>query len=467
MNERSQIQPRAIDLEETILGAIMLESKAYFLVSDVLFPDVFYKQSHQEIYRAIEKIAEDGGSIDILSVTQKLRKLGTLEIVGGALAISKLTNRVASTAAINEWAYHIFTYYASREIIRLGSEAQKMAYEGGDPQVISKYIESSLHSLRYDPGSIMRVKDILPKIVEGIENALHDKSTGTPTGFYELDKIMHGWNKSDLIYIAARPSMGKTAFVISSAIQIAKANIPVLIFSIEMSAEQLVARIISQETDLEYGYLMHKKMDEQMLFRFHNSIGKYEGLPIFIDDTAGLSVYDFRSRCKRMKEKENIQAVFIDYVQLMTTGHNSNKLMGNREREISIISALLKQTAKELDIPVIALAQLSREVEKRPNKRPLLSDLRESGSLEQDADSVIFIYRDEYYGNTEDENGNPTQGVAEIIIAKHRNGALGTPKLSYTDSVARFSDLGTHKMSIEYHPDSLIEPNKSFLEKPF
>lgn len=442
--ELGKIPPQAIDLEEAVLGAIMLEREAVNDVIDILKSETFYKEAHQKIFIAIQDLFQDSEPIDILTVTAKLRKKGDLEFVGGAYYISYLTNRVASSANIVFHSRIISQKHIQRELIRISSETIKAAYEeSSDVFELLDKAERDLFSVAQ--GNIRKdydsMGDVLKLAIENIEAAKKnvDGVSGVPTGFAALDRVTAGWQNSDMVIIAARPGMGKTAFVISMARNMAvDFNIPVAIFSLEMASVQLVNRLISSETGISGEKIRKGNLEDHEFTQLHTRIKKLAKAPIFIDDTPSLSVFELRAKARRLKSKHNIQCIIIDYLQLMTA--SSDK--GNREQEISMISRSIKTIAKELNIPILALSQLSRAVETRGgDKRPMLSDLRESGAIEQDADIVSFIYRPEYYDITQDEDGNSMVGVGQVIIAKHRNGALETVSLKFVKEFAKFENL--------------------------
>ncbi len=442
-----KLPPQAIDLEEAVLGALMLEKDALSAVIDILKPEVFYKESHQKIFEAITVLFQKSSPVDILTVTAQMRQLGSLEMIGGAYYITELTNRVASAANIEYHARIISQKYIQRELIRISTEIIQNAYEDtSDIFDLLDHAEKNLfeiaqNNLRRDS---RKMDDIMRESIETLEK-LKDKVdglTGVPSGFTDLDRMTSGWQNSDLVIIAARPAMGKTAFVLSCARNAAvKFNRPVVVFSLEMSSVQLVNRLISGETEIEQEKIRKGSLAEWEWAQLHSKIGGLTDAPLFIDDTPALNIFEFRAKCRRLKSQYDIQLIIIDYLQLMH-GKGDNK-SGNREQEIGSISRALKSVAKELNVPVIALSQLSRAVENRPgaSKRPMLSDLRESGSIEQDADMVLFLYRPEYYGLTEDEQGRSTVGVGEVIIAKHRNGETGTVPLKFVGKYVKFTDL--------------------------
>lgn len=440
-----KVPPQALDLEEAVLGAMMLEKEQAVKVLDILDEDYFYSSANQAIFAAIKSIFEAGAApIDILTVTEELRKMGMLDVVGGAYYISQLTNRVASTAH-SEYHAHIITQkFIQRKLISVCDEIKAKAFdEKTDALGLLDEAEREMYEIKNKSlkRSYDSISDLLNKAINQIEDnkGNDDGLTGVGSGFIDLDRITAGWQKSDLIILAARPGMGKTAFALSllrnAAIQFEK---PVAIFSLEMSSVQLVTRLISAETGLSGDKLKKGQLEEHEWHQLNSKISGLSKAKIFIDDTAGIPIFDFRAKCRRLKSQFDIQMVIVDYLQLITT---DDKAHGNREQQISHISKSLKMLAKELEIPVIALSQLSREVEKRPDKRPMLSDLRESGSIEQDADIVSFIYRPEYYKVVEGENGEDLRGVAEIIIAKHRNGETDTARLKWIGHLAKFDNL--------------------------
>ncbi len=470
-----KLPPQALDLEEAVLGALMLEKDALSTVIDILKPEVFYKDSHQKIFEAIQTLFQKSSPVDILTVTAQLRQQGNLELIGGAYYITELTNRVASAANIEYHARIISQKFIQRELIKISTEIISSAYEDTtDIFDLLDHAEKNLfeiaqNNLRRDS---RKMDDILRESLDTLEK-LKDKVdglTGVPSGFTALDKITAGWQPSDLVIIAARPAMGKTAFVLSCARNAAvQFNRPVVVFSLEMSSLQLTNRLISGETEIDQEKIRKGNLAEWEWQQLHSKIGKLTEAPLFIDDTPALNIFEFRAKCRRLKAQYDIQMIIVDYLQLMHgKGDGKN---GNREQEIGSISRALKSVAKELNVPVIALSQLSRAVENRPggSKRPMLSDLRESGSIEQDADMVLFLYRPEYYGLLEDDQGRSNIGIGEVIIAKHRNGETGTVPLRFVSKYVKFVDLeddysgGTNFGTTD--PMAGIAPSPSF-EKP-
>lgn len=442
-----KLPPQAVDLEEAVLGALMLEKNALSTVIDILKPESFYKESHQKIFEAIYNLFQKTSPIDLLTVTAELRQMGALEMVGGAYYITQLTDRVVSAANIEYHARIISQKYIQRELIKVSTEIINASYdETSDIFDLLDHAEKSLfdiaqNNLRRDS---RKMDDIMKEAIKSLE-LLRDRTdglTGIPSGLTALDRMTSGWQPSDLVIIAARPAMGKTAFVLSVARNAAvDHDKPVAVFSLEMSSVQLVNRLIAGETEIEQEKLKKGNLADHEWQQLHSRIGRLTSAPLIIDDTPALNVFEFRAKCRRLKAQYDIQMVIVDYLQLMQ-GKADGK-GGNREQEIGSISRALKSVAKELNIPVLALSQLSRAVESRPgnSKRPMLSDLRESGSIEQDADMVLFLYRPEYYGLVEDEQGNSTAGIGEVIIAKHRNGETGIVPLRFIGKYVKFVDL--------------------------
>ena len=442
-----KVQPQATDLEAAVLGALMLDKDALPIVLDILRPESFYTDAHQVIYRAILSLFERSHPVDLLTVTEQLKKSGDIDTVGGPYYLVELTGRVGSSANIEYHARIVAQKHIQRELIKVSTQIIKDAYEDTtDVFTLLDDAEQGLFAVtqnnlsrQYESMGELASKTL--KILEELKDK-EDGLTGVPTGFTDLDRLTSGWQASDLIILAARPGMGKTAFVMSLARNAAmEFNKGVAIFSLEMASTQLVQRLISMEAEIPGSKLRSGKLEEYEWQQLHTTIEKMSEIPVYIDDTPGINIFELRAKCRRLKMQHDIQMVIIDYLQLMSgAGNNKNT---NREQEISQISRALKGLAKELNVPVIALSQLSRAVEVRGgSKRPQLSDLRESGAIEQDADIVSFIYRPEYYQILEDESGQSLKGIAEIIIAKHRNGALDTIKLRFTDQFAKFSDLG-------------------------
>ena len=461
-SDHGRVPPQAADLEEAVLGAMMLEQNALTNVIDILKPEVFYREAHQKIFAAIHDLFANSQPVDILTVTQELKKRGELDLVGGAYTISMLTNRVASAANVEFHARIVLQKYLQRELIRISSEIIKDSYE--DTTDVFDILDKAEKELFAVSETNLRrnyedMYSLVKEAVKQIEGAKNQEGhiSGIPSGFSGIDRITAGWQKSDLVVLAARPGMGKTAFMLSMARNMAvDFKKPIAIFSLEMSGVQLVTRLISSETELEADKLRRGQLEQYEWEQLNARINTLTDAPLYIDDTPALSIFELRAKCRRLKAQHDVQLVVVDYLQLMSAG-NDNR--GNREQEISNISRSMKSLAKELNIPIIAISQLSRAVETRGgSKRPILSDLRESGAIEQDADMVLFIYRPEYYQITEDEKGHSTEGLAQVIIAKHRNGSLGDVSLRFISRFAKFTDYDAGGYD---HPSDL-GPSDSF-----
>ena len=441
-----KVPPQATDLEEAVLGALMLDSNALNNTIQMLRVEYFYRPEHQLIFRSILTLFEQSKPVDLLTVTQQLMKDGQLEAIGGAMYLSQLANKVVSAAHIEYHARIISEKYIQREIIRVCTETLTKAYDettdvldllDGTERVLMEIDEKNFHTEYHN------MQDVLKTAFEQIEEAQKNESSysGVPTGFTELDRTTAGFQPGTLIILAARPAMGKTAFALSMARNIAiDMKKPIAFFSLEMTAVELVMRLISSESGISGERLKKgEKLPEEEKTQLYARAQSLTEAPIYIDDTPQLSIFELRAKCRRLKQQHDIQMVFIDYLQLMQAGDEQSR-NGNREQEISLISRQLKALSKELGIPVLALSQLSRAVETRGGtKKPQLSDLRESGAIEQDADIVMFIYRPEYYQIYEDENGS-TLGMADIIIAKHRSGETGEVRLRFVKQFARFEN---------------------------
>ena len=444
--EYGKMPPQAVDLEEAVLGALMLERDAFSIVGDLLEPDAFYKDAHQKIFRAIHKLFLNDDPVDLLTVSEALKQSGELEQVGGYYYLSQLTTRVASAAHIEFHAKIIVQKYLQRKLIGVCTELQEMAYdEATDVSDLMDKAQKAVFDIA--DGNIKKdtaeIAPIIDEAIKGIQAAAEkpDGISGLPSGFNALDAVTSGWQPSDLVIIAARPSMGKTAFVLSMTRNMAvNHNQPIALFSLEMSSVQLVNRLIASETELGSEKIRNGKLSEEEWQQLHSKIKALIKAPIYVDDTPALSIFELRAKCRRLQQRYGIKVLIIDYLQLMTAGAD---MRGNREQEVSLISRQLKIIAKELSIPVMALSQLNRGVESRPDKKPMLSDLRESGSIEQDADMVMFIHRPEKYGITVDNEGNSLLGIATIIIAKHRSGAVGEVNLRFRAELTQFCDLDT------------------------
>lgn len=445
--EKGKIPPQAVDLEKVVLGALMIDGKGVDEVIDLLTPDAFYHKAHQSIFDSIDKLFKSGSPVDLLTVSAQLRRDEKLESVGGDHYLVQLSQLVSSTAHIEFHARIILQKFIQRSLIKISTEIINDSYEESTDvfdlldMAESKLYEVAQGNIRKSTETAMDLVRQAKQRIEDIAN--RDGLSGIPTGFTDLDRLTSGWQPSDLIIVAARPGMGKTAFTLSMARNIAVgANIPVAFFSLEMSSVQLITRLISSETGLSSEKLRTGKLEPHEWEQLNVKVKDLEQAPIFIDDTPSLSIFDLRAKCRRLASQHGIKLIMVDYLQLMTaqTGNKG----GNREQEISTISRNLKALAKELEVPVIALSQLSRAVETRGgSKRPLLSDLRESGAIEQDADIVSFIYRPEYYGLEEwdDDDQTPCKDQAEFIVAKHRNGATDNIRLKFLGQFGKFDNL--------------------------
>lgn len=447
--EKGRIPPQATDLEEVVLGAMMIDKKGVDDVIDILNAEVFYKEGHQAIFEAIYILFENSEPIDLLTVSQQLKKMQKLDLAGGDYYLVQLTQKVSSSAHIEFHARIILQKFIQRSLIKMSSEIIEESYdETTDVFDLLDNAESKLYEITQ--GNIKRSSETAQQLVIQAKKKIEEISnkeglSGIPTGFTKVDKLTSGWQPSDLIIIAARPGMGKTALTLSMARNIAVgSNIPVAFFSLEMASVQLITRLISSETGLSSEKLRTGNLEKHEWEQLNVKVKSLEKAPLFIDDTPSLSIFDLRAKARRLSSQHGIKLIMIDYLQLMTAGGSQKG--GNREQEISMISRNLKALAKELNVPVIALSQLSRAVETRGgSKRPLLSDLRESGAIEQDADIVSFIYRPEYYKIEEwdDEERSPTAGQAEFIIAKHRNGGLDEIRLKFLGHLGKFDNLET------------------------
>ena len=442
---QGRVLPHALDLEEAVLGALMLEKDGIITVQDYLTSASFYSDTHRIVYNAIAQLSTELKPIDLLTVTEKLKQQKQLKAIGGAQFLARLTQKVASAANLEYHATIVAQKYVQRELIRASDEILQRSFDESKDladllnfaeQEIFKVAEGHISKEVQSSGNIMR--ETLRLIEEASKKG--GKINGVPTGFRDLDKLTLGWQPSDMIIIAARPSMGKTAFVLSMARNIAvEEQKPVAFFSLEMSATQLMMRLLVAEAQLDSRDVRSGRLTPEQWNHLEKSAKPLSEAPIYIDDTPALPVTEFRSKVRKLKAQHDIQLIIIDYLQLMT-GPQDTK--GNREQEVAYISRTLKAIAKELNIPIIALSQLNRSVESQGgSKRPQLSNLRESGAIEQDADIVAFIHRPEYYGLSQLEDGTPTKNLAEIIVAKHRNGATDTIRMKFLNDYAQFSDF--------------------------
>ena len=444
---QGKLPPQDIEMERVVLGGLMIDKKGIDEVIDILRPEVFYLEAHQHIYNAVFQLFSNSQPVDLLTLSAQLKRDGALEKAGGDVYLIKLTQKVTSTAHIEFHSRVIVQKFIQRRLITVSNETIEQCYdETQDVFDILDKAESNIYDVAQ--GNLKRsaenAQSLVTKAKQRIsEIGMREGMSGIATGFHKLDELTSGWQPSDLIIIAARPGMGKTAFTLSMARNIAiQNNQAVAFFSLEMSSVSLITRLISSETGLSSEKLRNGKLAEHEWTQLNTGVTDLEQAQLFIDDTPSLSIYELRAKARRLKSQHDIQIIIVDYLQLMTAGASNGA--GNREQEISTISRNLKALAKELDIPVIALSQLSRAVETRTgSKRPVLSDLRESGAIEQDADIVSFIFRPEYYKMDEwdDGSGNPTAGEADFIIAKHRNGALDNVRLRFIGEMGKFDNL--------------------------
>ncbi|MBS1747968.1 MAG: replicative DNA helicase [Bacteroidetes bacterium] len=443
-----KLPPQARELEEAVLGAIMLEKGAFDAVIETLKPECFYVDAHQMIFRAFQGLSHKNMPIDMLTVVEELKTKGELEDVGGPYYITKLTNAVVSTANIEAHARIIMQKFIQRELIRISGEIIGDAYE--DSTDVFDLLDDSENKMFSITNNYLRknYEDIGNALVKAISriDEMRKKTediSGVPSGYFKLDRVTYGWQPTDLIILAARPSMGKTAFALNLARNAALSPIKktaVGVFSLEMSASQLVQRILSAESEIPLEKIARGKLEDYEYLQLQaKGVKRLEQASIFIDDTAALNIFEFRAKARRLVNKHKVGLIIIDYLQLMSGSGDRNS---NREQEISNISRSLKALAKELGIPIIALSQLSRAVETRKeSKIPQLSDLRESGAIEQDADMVMFLYRGEYYENYTNENGESTRGETIVRIAKHRNGSLDSIKLRAMLHIQKFENI--------------------------
>ena len=469
--ELGKVPPQALDLEAAVLGAAMLEKDAVVEVMDILKPESFYKDAHQKIFRAIVELNHKLEPIDIYTVTQELRKENMLEEVGGAQYLSSLTLKVGSAANIDYHAKIIAQKFIQRELIRISSEVQRRSFD--DAIDVQDLLDSAQQEiLTLADGNVKREAEAVSNVVDRVMRRIEElgKSendfSGVPSGFTALDRLTQGWQPSDLIIIAARPAMGKTALVLTMARNMAIVhNRPIAFFSLEMASDQLVTRLLMSESGLSGEKLRSGRLDKDEWNQLSSSIQPLLSAPVYIDDTPGLGIYEFRSKVRRLYVTHHIQCVVIDYLQLMS---GPPETRGFREQEVAAISRSLKAVAKELNIPIIALSQLNRGVETRSgsNKRPALSDLRESGAIEQDADIVAFIHRPEYYGILQDEEGNSLAGVTEFIVAKHRNGATGELKLKFRAEQAKFVNYEDEPLeNLPFAPQAQVQTMPSKMNR--
>lgn len=445
-NNSIHMQPQAVNIEKMVLGALMVDKDAFSVVSEILHPETFYEPRSQKIYKAIQTLSLNEDPVDIMTVVEELKREGTLDDIGGAGYILELSERVASSAHIEYHAKILAQKYLARQLISFASVIETKAFdETVDVDELMQEAEGSLFELsqknmRQD---YTQIDPVVKQAVEILQKAAANKGglTGIPTGYAKLDDYTSGWQRSDLVIIAGRPAMGKTSFALSLAKNIAvDYDTPIAFFSLEMNNVQLVNRLISNVCEIEGKKILNGQLDDEEWKRLDKNVRKLQAAPIYIDDTPGMSIFELRTKARRLVREKGVQVIMIDYLQLMNA---NGARFGSRQEEVSTISRSLKGLAKELDIPVLALSQLNRTVEGREGidgKRPQLSDLRESGAIEQDADMVLFVHRPEYYRIFTDEKGNDLHGKAQIIIAKHRKGGTGDVLLNFRGEFTRFEN---------------------------
>ncbi|PLS15770.1 replicative DNA helicase [Bacillus sp. M6-12] len=441
MNElfQDRLPPQNIEAEQAVLGAIFLEPSSLIQASEALIPEDFYRSAHQKIFNVMLKLNDNGKAVDLITVTEELAASKTLEEVGGISYLTELAGSVPTAANIEYYAKIVEEKSLLRRLIRTATTIAQDGYSRED-EVDGLLSEAEKNIMevanRKNAGAFQNIKDVLVRTYDNIEVLTNRKGdvTGIPTGFAELDRMTAGFQRNDLIIVAARPSVGKTAFALNIAQNVAtKTEENVAIFSLEMGAEQLVMRMLCAEGNINAQNLRTGSLTDEDWRKLTMAMGSLSNAGIYIDDTPGVRIGDIRSKCRRLKQEQGLGMILIDYLQLIQGNGRSGE---NRQQEVSEISRSLKALARELQVPVIALSQLSRGVEQRQDKRPMMSDIRESGSIEQDADIVAFLYRDDYY-DKESENKN----IIEIIIAKQRNGPVGTVSLAFVKEYNKFVNL--------------------------
>ena len=445
-NTYGHLQPQALDVEKAVLGALMIDRDAYAVVCEMLNPESFYEPRHQKIYTAITELSMSEQPVDMLTVSDQLGKDGCLEAVGGPAYITELTSRVSSSANIEYHARIIAQKSTARQLISFASDIETKAFdETTDIDDLMQEAQGSLFELSRSnmKKDYTQIDPVISDALKVIQKASANKDglTGVPTGYHKLDDITSGWQASDLVIIAGRPAMGKTSFALSMAKNIAADyQVPMAFFSLEMSNVQLVNRLISNACEIKGSKILNGQLQPDEWERLDKRVNTLLGAPLYVDDTPGLSVFELRTKARRLVKEHGVQIIMIDYLQLMNA---AGMRFSSRQEEVSVISRSLKGLAKELNIPILALSQLNRGVESREGlegKRPQLSDLRESGAIEQDADMVVFVHRPEYYHIYQDDNGHDLRGKAQIIIAKHRKGATGDVVLTFRGEFTRFEN---------------------------
>ena len=452
----THMPPQALEMERSVLGSLMVDRAGYDIVTDILSPDSFYDKKHQLIYAAIRDLAAEDKPFDAISVKAQLEKNGTFNDAGQMVYLADLVREATGSAGIRYHAEVIAEKYIKRQLITASSEMQTQAFdETIDSQELLNSAQQSLYRISQDSQhkDFTQINPVVDRVYKSIEDAAKLKGglSGVPTLFHKIDDITSGWQNSDLIIIAARPAMGKTAFALSMARNIAVSQrLPMAFFSLEMSNDQLVKRLVSNVCEIAADKLRSGDLKPYEWTQLDSKITELKDAPLFIDDTSSLSIFELRTKARRLVAEHGVKIIMIDYLQLMTASGSGIKF-GNRQEEVSTISRNLKALAKELDVPIIALSQVNRELTKREGeeaKRPQLSDLRESGAIEQDADIVCFLHRPEYYKIYQsNDNTQDYRGKAEFIIAKHRNGALDIVQLKFKPEFTRFMNLDDYSVS--------------------
>ncbi len=434
-----KIPPHNSEAEQTVLGAALLDHVAVEKTVDLLNNEDFYFEANREIFDSIKQVHSQNIPVDALTVTEELKKRGKIEYVGGFEYLARLTENIITSKNVEAYCNIIREKSTLRKLISASSEIIEKGYkESDDVQKIIELAESRIFSISQNRGvnSFSQIKDVLMNVFNQLEERAMNKGslTGITTGYDDLDRMTSGLQRSDLILLAARPSMGKTALALNIAMNAVKTGASVALFSLEMSKEQYVQRIISMESMVESTKLRSGNLDDDDWSRLISVMSTISNYNVFIDDTASVSLFEVMSKCRRLKIEQGLDMVIVDYLQLMTDGGRSGD---NRQQEISNISRGLKAMARELDCPVVALSQLSRAPELRNDHRPIMSDLRESGAIEQDADVVMMLYRDEYYLKEESEK----KGITDVIITKQRNGPVGTVELAWIGQYTKFGNI--------------------------
>lgn len=462
--ETGRKPPQALDIEEAVLGALLLEPDAVTEVIDVLTPECFYKDANRRIYKAVAALASRHDSVDILTVAEELKKTGDLDIVGGPYYLTMLSNKIGAAAHLDYHVKILIQKYIQRELISISYNIQKDSFD--DSKSVDDLLDIAQQKIfaladKNLKRDTLPVKDVISEAVTDLQTNQErtDGLSGIPSGYTGIDRMTLGWQASDLIIIAARPSVGKTAFVLTMARNMTvDHHVPVAFFSLEMSSKQLVKRLMISETGISADKIYGgKKLEDYEWVQLEERLKSLSAAPLYIDDTPSLGIYELRTKARKLVATAGVKLIIIDYLQLMSAP--SDMKQGVREQEVSAISRNLKAIAKELEIPIIALSQLNRSVDTRGgNGRPMLSDLRESGAIEQDADIVMFIHRYDRYGLESEKNQIP--GYTDIIIAKHRNGEVGDVHMKFRSSEVRFVDLEDSDMDAAMYGTSPIQDSR-------